>query len=402
MAKTTKTNTIKTGTAVTFLGYSDGKGDTFEEGAKLTIIGYDPDDKTYALEDESGAQDSLYAKEFEVIDLAPAVTKGKAKAAPAKKAATKKTAAPAAPVEADEEEEIEEIEEEDEEEDSEEEEAPAPVKTKTAKAAKGGKAESKTPAAKNASAKTKGKADAEAEEVPLPKFKMTVSVKSALEENGGNALKAAKTLAESSEKTVFTLGGVLAHIKRTDAHVNILSDEKDEETGKRLPLYDKGNKGFNAYVEAALGIAARKADYYVNLYEKFSQITTEAAIGKIGWTKLRELLPLELDKDNVDEWLDYAKESSTAEVKDAVTKTLVDSGQKLHGNSKRGKGDTEKVTYKLHFFADQNNVIVEAIDKAREVIGEDATPSQCFAHIAQEWLNMDYEPADYAGEEDDD
>lgn len=385
MATKSKATTIKNGTQVEFLGYSDGKGDTFEAGDRLSIVGYDPDDKTYAVENEDGAQDSLYASEFTVIEEDAPVKA-------TKKATTKKTAKVSKVV----------VEETDEDEDAEEEAEEEVKPAKTTKAAGKKAAETKSTGKGKSASKKTAKVDNEEEVVELPKFKATVSVKAALDAHKGNAIKAALTLAETGEKTVFTLGGVLAHIKRTDAHASILGDEVDEETGKRLPLYEAGNKGFNAYVAAELGFAPRKADYYVNLYEKFSQITTEAAIGKIGWTKLRELLPLELDSENVGEWLDYAKESSTAEVRDAVTKALVDSGEKMHGNSKRGKGDTEVTKMKLNFFADQANVIKEALDKAREVIGEDATPSACFVHIASEWLNMDYDPTAFADEDEGD
>jgi hypothetical protein len=333
MAKST--STIKTGSQATFIGSKDYDG-ALKEGSTVIIKGFDPDENTYAVQDEEGVQDSLFAEEFEIAEAAPAKTKTKA---------TK------AEVEA----------------------KPAKTKTKATKA----EVEAKP-------AKTKTKATKEEEEITLPKFKTTASVKKALADHNGDAIATAAEIAESSEKTVFTLGGVLAYIKRNESHTEILSDEKDEETGEFLPLYPAGNKGFNLYVQDSLGIASRKADYFVNLYEKFSQITTEAAISKIGWTKLREMLPLELDEDNVEEWLAYAKDASTTELKAEVTKTMVDSGGKQHGNKK----DTLMVRRAFSFFEDQDNVVKEAIDKAREVIGDEASDSACAVHIFQEWLNM--------------
>jgi hypothetical protein len=351
MAKTT----IKTGTQVKFIGSAEYDGQ-LAKGATVTIKGFDPEEGTYAVEDEEGLQDSLFDTEFEVIE-AKAKTKAKPAAEEAKPAT--KTAAKAKVKTA------------------EEEEAPrTKSKGRTDTEVKGkGKTEAK--------AKAKAKVKEEEEVIPLPKFKTTASVKAALDEHEGDALAAAHELAESSEKTVFTLGGVLAYIKRNDLHTSVESEETDEE-GNSVPAYAPGLKGFNAYVEDTLGIAARKADYFVNLYEKFSQITTEAKIAKIGWTKLRELLPLDLDESNVEEWLDYAKETPTVDLKEAVREQLVDAGGKTHGNRKTAT----MVTRKFRFFEDQDNVVKEAIDKAREVIGDDQDDSACILHILNEWIAL--------------
>lgn len=379
-----KSTTLKAGTAVTFLGYSDGKGDTFKKGASLKIVGFDPDDNTYAVEDENGEQDSLFATEFEISGAGDVKAKAtNAKTAPAKKASTKTAKRKAAPVE-----------EEDEEVEEEEVEAPkskAKSKTATTKTAKTAAKSKTTKAAKTKTAKE------EKEEVVLPAFKATASVKAALAEHDDDAIAAAHDLAESGEATMFALGGVLAHIKRNDLHLAIEGEEEDED-GNALPAYAPGLKGFNAYVENTLGYASRKAAYLVDLYEKFSQITTEAKIAKIGWTKLRELLPLDIDKTNVEEWLEFAKESSTAEVKAEVSKTLVNAGGKLHGN----KSTSEKTKLNLILFDDQGKMVEEAFDKAREVIGEEATASQCFVHIVTEWMALDYDEAALAEDEDED
>jgi hypothetical protein len=339
--------TIKTGTQVEFIGSKEYDG-ALEVGTTVTIMGYDPDEGTYAVQDQDGTQDSLYDTEFSAIEEeAPKEAKTKTK--------TKTKAVEVVET-------VEEVEE-----------APK-TKTKT-----------KTKAEPKATTKKTAKtAKVVLEEVaPLPKFKTTASVKAALEQHGGDAIAAATELAEASEKTVFTLGGVLAYIKRNDSHTAIESDEQDEE-GNVLAAYEAGLKGFNAYVEDTLGIAARKADYFVNLYEKFSQITTEAKIAKIGWTKLRELLPLDLDESNVEEWLDYAREASTSDLKAEITKSIVEAGGKVHGN----RQTAQMVTRKFRFFEDQDNVVKEAIDKARAVIGDDQDDSACVLHILNEWMAM--------------
>lgn len=214
-----------------------------------------------------------------------------------------------------------------------------------------------------------------AQKVELPAFKKTASVSAILKENGGDALEAAKSLVEQKEHTTFSLGGILAYIKRNDIHAEIMEGA----TGK----YEYGLKGFNAYVYDELGIQARTADYYVNLYEKFSQLVPESKLANIGWTKLRELLPLNLDKENVDEWLKQAKASTTSELKESVRTSLVNGEGKVHGSTNLSK----KVAFRFIAFDDQAEVWNAALEKAKESLGEDADNSAALNHIITEWVD---------------
>lgn len=367
-----KKQNIANGTKGKFLEYDDGEEGALKKGVEITVTGYDPEQDTYNVEDGDGNTDSLYVEEFEVVEDKKATTKKAAskkattKKATTKKAATKKTAKTKA-AKADEEETEADADEEEQEEVEEQEEA-------------------EKPATKKATTKRTSRAsnnDNDEEEIPLPKFKKTTSVGKALKAHDNDPLTAAEVLSEEKERTVFTLGGILAFIKRNDSFLDIVGDDDES-------LYEEGLKGFNAYVEAELDLKPRTANYYVQLYERFSQITTESKIAKIGWTKLRELLPLSesaLNDETVDEWLELAKDSSSAALKEKVRESIVNSGDDTHGNQRTAK----QKSYKLVVHEDQAEVVDEALAAAREVLGDDASDSACFVHILGEWMNLSYE-----------
>lgn len=369
MAKKQK---VPTGSTIKFTGYAEES--TAEDplhdkvGTILKVTGFDKEDGTYNVEGDD-IEDSLYDDEFEVEEAAkPATKKTAAKKTAAKKTAAKKTAA---------------------------------KKAATKKATTSDKkAEEKAKAKEAAAAKKLKEREKAAEEKAkldaLPTFKKTTTITSTLKEYEGDALQAAYDYAEDQAKGSFVLGGLLAFIKRGNLQNQILSEEQGED-GEYLPYYDADLKGFNSYVDETLGIKAVKAAFLVRIYETFSQITTEKKIESVGWTKLRELLPLgdALTKENVDEWLKSAKELTTAELHESVKTELVDSGAETHGNKNKAK----QVTRKLVFFEDQDNVVKEAIDIAKDAIGgEDVSDSQAFAHIAQVFLDLSQEEAE-AGEE---
>lgn len=344
--------TVKIGTKATFVRYSDTDVEPIlEEGSIVSIIGYDADNDTYTVEDGEGRQDNVFLVELNLSrqEEAPAKSKSKAKSKAKPKA--------------------EEVEAE---------EVADKPKAKTKPKAKAEEEAAPTETKKRGRGRPRKE---DVEEVVLPKYKMTPSVKAALDEAGGDALAAAEAEANKTAHSSYTTGGLLAYIKRNNIHTTIVTEDED---GNEVPAYAEGLKGFNQYVEDTLGIQPRKADWLVNLYEKFSQITTEAKIAKIGWTKLRELLPLPLSKDNVDEWLDKAKNETTSELHESVKEYLVDSGEKTHGKRDLAK----KVVYKLVAFEDQANVIKEAIARAKEELEENASDSDAMFYIVSDWLNF--------------
>lgn len=342
--------TVPTGTTVQFTKYAeDAEGGELRANDILTIVGFDKADGVYNVRCEAtGIEDSLYPDEFTTEVTAP---KGKAKAAPKAKA----EAAPKATAKAE------------------------PVAETKAKA----------------KAKVEVKVEPEPETVVvkdeeevLPKYRATASVQHALKEADGDYLKAAHSLAESEAKTKFVLGGVLAKIKRDNLQATIPSDEKNDD-GEVIPLYTADLPGFNAYVRDALNLHDRKAHTLVNIYEKFSQITTETKINKVGWTKLRELLPLDLNADNVEEWLTKAKTLHTDELHESVRQTLVEGGGEVHGK----RSLNTQVAFKFVAFNDQAEMWKQAIAEAKTVIGEEQTDSMALNHIITEWLDSRHSEA---------
>lgn len=403
-----------------FLAYEgdDGSG-VLAEHEKLTITGYDAEQDVYNVQSQDNEEsvDSLFDSEFtsedptaeqeakptkKKVKVAPVVDEDEdeeEEEAPAPKKAVKKSApvvdededeAPvpkkaskkAPVVESDEDEEDEEDEkpvvakkkakvQPDPEED---EEVEAPKKS----VKKSKKVEEEDEDEEPVEQKKRGRKPKVEEEDDLGEFVQTESVTSTLKRHKGNALNAAKDLAETKERTIFTLGGVLAFVKRNSSYLKIKTEDGEN-------LYEAGLNGFNEYVKEELGIEARSAAYYVDLYEMFSKVTTEAKIAKIGWTKLRELLPLRqsINSDNVDEWLEKAKESTTAELHETVTKSLVDAGDDIHGNRVTAK--QAKFSFVVH--NDQASIVSEAIDRAKEILGDDASDSAALVHILSEWMD---------------
>jgi len=400
MAVKTKNQTKRKyadGTIVWFKAYEDGADGELNAGDKLKITGFDEEQEVYNVETEDGQADSVFDTEFTTEDPEAEQKPARKKAAkvvvedndededegPVKAVVTKKSAKavieieeePAKPVKASKKKKVEVVEE-----DEEEEEVVAPKKeSKKSKKVVEEDDEDEEPVVEQKKRGRKPKVEVEDEEDTLGEFVSTESVTKTLKLHKGNALDAAKDLAETKERTIFTLGGVLAYVKRNESFSKI----KDEDGQNK---YEKGLVGFNEYVKEELGIEARSAAYYVDLYEMFSKVTTEAKIAKIGWTKLRELLPLRqsINTDNVDEWLDKAKNSTAAELHESVTKSLVDAGEDIHGNRVTAK----QVKFSFVVHNDQESIVKEAIDLAKEILGEDATDSAALVHIFGEWLQM--------------
>ena len=400
------------GQVVEFIGYDGDATGELQVGDKLKITGFDPDNQLYNVEREDGHEDSLFDVEFtpfeEKTEEKPVAKRGRPKKeavkdeveedeeneeeeapAPAPKAKGRPKKQAVEPV--DEEEAEEEVKEtpkakkkptkavESEDEEAEDEKPVAKAKTTKKKQSEDEEQadEDVQQEVKKALKSTKSKQQSE-DSSDLQEFVQTESVSEVLSLHK-DPLKAAMALAEEKERTIFTLGGVLAKIKRYNTF-RLIEDKQGE------PVYETGNKGFNAYVKEELGMEPRSAAYYVDLYEMFSQVTTEEKIAKIGWTKLRELLPLRevITEDNVDKWLKKAKTTTTKELHDEVTKFMVDAGEEAHGN----KQLVEQATYKYVVHSDQANTVEEAIAKAKEIIGDDASDGAALVYILGEWLQL--------------
>ena len=370
MAVKTKNQTkrkFEDGAKVWFVAYDGEQEGELKAGDALRITGFDPEQELYNVESEDGLEDSVF--DIEITDQDPSAKQTRKKPAKVEvededdEVVEKKPSKKTAKVEVEVEEEAED---------------PAPKKTRGKKQTE----ERQEVAVEPKKRGRKPKVEVQDEEDTLGEFIETESVTKSLKLHKGNALEAAKDLAETKERTIFTLGGVLAFVKRNESFIKI----KDADG---VQQYENGLVGFNEYVKEELGIEARSAAYYVDLYEMFSKVTTEAKIAKIGWTKLRELLPLResINSDNVDEWLEKAKSSTAAELHESVTKSLVDAGEDIHGNRVTAK----QVKFAFVVHNDQESTIKEAIELAKEILGEDASDAAALVHILGEWTQMQNE-----------
>ena len=255
-------------------------------------------------------------------------------------------------------------------------------KTKTAAKKTAKKKAAKKKAAQRRPAAPTGPTDEEL----LAKLKVGSKTKHVLAEHGDNPVKALKAVAKEQRANDIVLGGLLSMIRKDDLQTRY----KDAEGTS----YTKDKEGFNAFVKDQLGWEGRKSQYLIDIYVKIVSRhgVPETAIADLGWTKGRELLPLAdkfESKDDVNGWIDTAKESSVTELRDTVKKELVNTGSKTHGNKDLDK----KHTYRLVVFNDQSKFVDEALTKARKELLGDAeegstfTDGQCFAHICQQWLN---------------
>lgn len=278
----------------------------------------------------------------------------------------------------------EEQEGEQEEEQEEEEEAPA-AKKAPAKKAPAKKAPAKKAPAKKAttsSAKLPAKSKAAAKKAPAKKTKEaaapeiidTDAVTDIMEE-AGDALEAANALAQRVQSDFYTLGGVLLHIESDGLH--------------RDKGYTDGKNGFNEYVSNELGLEYRKARYYMQMYQKFTQLgIEEETIVSVGWTKARELLSLP-DKESVEAAFEFAQDNTRDELIEYIREQTVDAdksaGRKTTTTTTSGSSaKAKKTSFKFSALEEEAELVKDALDKAGEMCGEDEVSAQ-FIFIITEW-----------------
>lgn len=339
---------MKKGDKVTFVKYEelqDGQDPIFNEGDEL-VISKKIDDETFEchLEDDETVRDQVFDTEIKADKKA------------AKKTAVKKTAAKKAPAKK----------------------APA-KKVAVKKAAK--KAVKKT-AAKKAPAKQAPAEKEEQEEAPRAKSKYSAGVQKLIKTDH-SALKAAKSLADRIQQTFWDLGGVLSYIRNRKSYMKM-------EDGKGNCVY-AGNEGFAQYVEAELGIKYRKAMYYIDIYESF----TDAGVKKpepilaLGWAKAKELTKV-ITKENHKDWLKKAGEMSRDDLQATIrdTKVKASSGE---GTTNPPDETAKMSTFSFRVFEDQGGICKEALDKAMEEIDVEDNKNAlnaAFVHICTEWMSL--------------
>jgi hypothetical protein len=167
-------------------------------------------------------------------------------------------------------------------------------------------------------------------------------------------------LQDSTELDLFTFGGLLSAVQENH--------------------WFGEDSNFRSWVERQLDISYRKAAYLSQIYKGVVGLeVTWEQIAPVGWTKLKELLPV-VTKDTVVEWLEVAKGLTTLQLHEHVKQAL------LVGTGEAG--DVEDInsvttkTFKLH--EDQRETVVTALSVAR-----DAAETE-YDSVALEYICLDY------------
>lgn len=192
------------------------------------------------------------------------------------------------------------------------------------------------------------------------------SVRSILDER--DALDAAEFLVKQADKTYFTLGGVLQHIYTEGIH-------------KRLGF--EGKRAFSNYVEQRLGVQYRKAMYLIDIYVKFRKLgVDENRLAEIGWSKAKELARIPDDnlEQDFDKLVDKASETSRNDLSEYIK-------SEYEVATRQNNEQVKKTTFKFSLFADQAEVVNQAIDSAKAMLGSD-DGSAAFEQICSEWAAM--------------
>lgn len=174
-------------------------------------------------------------------------------------------------------------------------------------------------------------------------------------------LSYAEELATSIDTNYFTLGGAL---------------KKIHENGWFEPYAT-----FEDYVAQVYGFQSRKARYLMDIYQQltFHMIPWDT-VKVLGWTKLKELAPI-LSVDNVDEWVNKAKDITVLELKAMLSGA---GATETDGTSTSTVSDTKKMTFTLK--NDQIDTVTTAIAKAKADANTEYD-NVGLEHIAAHYLN---------------
>lgn len=410
---------VKKGDKVIFKGYEetpeDGadllvEGNEYEvaevnkEDGSVAVIVDNPDFNPKKKESESNARTILTDIFFEELELPKgSKAKGKAKAEepeddadeegeedadgedeaeeePAPKAKTKapaKTAAKAAPAKGKAKPKAEEPEDEPEEgyegEDGDEEE-PAPKKAAAKKAP--AKAAAKTPAKKAAAkskapVKSKAKAKAkeeEAEESDDPYGDLDEEQEDqeilGLVNDAEDILELARETVEESSALEYKLGGVLFHVRKSEAYKEL--DERYAEKG-----------GFSLYLLEHLNVEYRKAMYLIDIYYKWNKFGLEPAkVAQIGWAKAAKIAAV-MNEETADELIELAEANTVADLVEHIKTTY-----KEVGGAKGEKKVIKLFKFKL---AESAGIAVEEVLQSVAAGMGLKNLDEAFEHIVMEW-----------------
>jgi hypothetical protein len=240
--------------------------------------------------------------------------------------------------------------------------------------------------AEKAAAKAKKDAEAAAkkaaEEAPPAPLVLTEAVKALVSDDAVKVIEAAEVLSKQIDTNEFTLGGILAVVRREKHFTKLVDGE-----GKALFADDKS--GFEAYVGARLSCGYRKAMYLIQMYEKYSALgVTEEQIAKIGWSKAVLMLNV-VTAENKEQMLEFAETHTKSEVEAHVKSTRVNAG--TQGNTSP-RGVRHSFAFNLYNNDGESaKAIIEAAkaDLPPEVKKDDkAATNAAFLKIVTEWSQL--------------
>lgn len=212
----------------------------------------------------------------------------------------------------------------------------------------------------------------------------TESVAAALQD--ADACAAVEHLLLERDRSQFTLGGLLHHIRRTKAYERIL-DKKNK------PVY-QGKEGFAKYCEDRLNLRYRKAMALADIYVTFVSVgITEDRVAEVGWSKAWKI-SRHITEKNAERLLKFASGHTVVELDEYIeTKILATGDSSERGANAKSRGSQSVTRFAFTVPGDVGkNVITQAItlakDKIREDGKEEPSDSQGFAAMATEWLAL--------------
>lgn len=237
--------------------------------------------------------------------------------------------------------------------------APAPAPAKTA--AKGKKAAAAAEPAPAAKGKAVGKkaapkaAEPEVAEEPedpdaLPELEGEDEEVLAMVSGDRNLIEVAQELEANAAQSEYHLGGVLYHIKKDKAYLEVEGGE----------VYNVPREGFNQFLADFFNIGYRKAMFLIDIYRAFTTMGIEnpaAKMAELGWTKASKIArPMLAEGANVEDLIQLA-ETNTVEDLSTALKEQVTVGGKVEGGTK-----ATRTTLKFRLMEQEGATVVGILD----------------------------------------
>jgi len=143
-------------------------------------------------------------------------------------------------------------------------------------------------------------------------------------------------------------------------------------------------KNFPDYISAKFGVAYRKAQYQIKIYEGLlnSGVPYEK-VKVVGWTKLKELVDV-LTVENADEWIAKALSMNTDTLIKTIAAEVNGSAEDVVGSAPaETASEVKSMQFKLH--ADQLETVEAALEKAMKA-GQTDVKSVALEYICAEYL----------------